>query len=266
MTQFTSFVAVEEMTVTEGGVPRRVEVPVEMPEGMNRETTFGEDEDAGGGSPQFLPNQPPTVTLSVVNKPTPSATPVPATRTVSGGVLNGASSAGGGGSKPKVGFAKGRGRNMGGGDPHVGGGGIGGGRGNNGANYNRIYKPQVSTDKKTEAPEPKLSPAEEKRARLETKLSASLVAVVDRLKDKNAKPSADEARFVRDGRAEIQIWLTEKSEETLAQLKRLGFEVVLDPQTAKLVIGRLPIEKLEALAELTFVRYVAPQMSEGRRQ
>ena len=41
----------------------------------------------------------------------------------------------------------------------------------------------------------------------------------------------------------------------------LGFEVVLDPKTAKLVIGRLSIEKLAALAELKSVRYVAPQMS-----
>ena len=42
MTQFTSFVAVEETTVTgEGGVPRRVEVPVEMPEGMSYEGVFG---------------------------------------------------------------------------------------------------------------------------------------------------------------------------------------------------------------------------------
>ena len=42
MTQFTSFVAVEEMTVTEGGKPRRVEVPVEMPEGMSYEGVFGQ--------------------------------------------------------------------------------------------------------------------------------------------------------------------------------------------------------------------------------
>src|SRR5947199_114829 len=35
MTQFTSFVAVEEMTVTDGGKPRRVEVPVELPEGVS---------------------------------------------------------------------------------------------------------------------------------------------------------------------------------------------------------------------------------------
>ena len=42
MTQFTSFVAVEETTVTEGGEPRRIEVPVEMPEGVSYEGVFGD--------------------------------------------------------------------------------------------------------------------------------------------------------------------------------------------------------------------------------
>src|SRR5439155_18873438 len=41
MTQFTSFVAVEEMIVTDGGQPRRVDVPVEVPEGVNREMALG---------------------------------------------------------------------------------------------------------------------------------------------------------------------------------------------------------------------------------
>ena len=40
MTPFTSFVAVEEKVITEGGAPRRVEVPVEMPEGMSYEGVF----------------------------------------------------------------------------------------------------------------------------------------------------------------------------------------------------------------------------------
>src|SRR5205085_9517964 len=40
MTQFTSFVAVEEMVVTDGGQPRRIAVPVEVPEGVNRETAY----------------------------------------------------------------------------------------------------------------------------------------------------------------------------------------------------------------------------------
>ncbi len=42
MTQFTSFVAVEEMTVTVGGEPTTIQVPVEMPEGVSYEGVFGE--------------------------------------------------------------------------------------------------------------------------------------------------------------------------------------------------------------------------------
>ena len=54
MTQFTSFVAVEEMIVTDGGTPRRIDVPVEVPEGVSREGVFGEKDQAGyvAGSPK----------------------------------------------------------------------------------------------------------------------------------------------------------------------------------------------------------------------
>ncbi len=41
MTQFTSFVAVEELTVTSGGEPMKIDVPVEMPEGVSYEGVFG---------------------------------------------------------------------------------------------------------------------------------------------------------------------------------------------------------------------------------
>jgi Ca-activated chloride channel family protein len=41
MTQFTSFVAVEEMTVTVGGEPTKINVPVEMPDGVSYEGVFG---------------------------------------------------------------------------------------------------------------------------------------------------------------------------------------------------------------------------------
>ncbi len=47
MTQFTSFVAVEEMIVTDGGQPRRVDVPVEVPEGVNRAAVFGQNKAPG---------------------------------------------------------------------------------------------------------------------------------------------------------------------------------------------------------------------------
>ena len=49
MTQFTSFVAVEEMTVTTGGEPRRIEVPVEMPEGVSYDGVFGTERGSAFG-------------------------------------------------------------------------------------------------------------------------------------------------------------------------------------------------------------------------
>jgi hypothetical protein len=51
MTQFTSFVAVEEQVVTKDGKPQRVEVPVEMPEGVTYEGVFGDNEKRWLGAP-----------------------------------------------------------------------------------------------------------------------------------------------------------------------------------------------------------------------
>jgi TonB family protein len=102
---------------------------------------------------------------------------------------------------------------------------------------------------------------DEKRRELQMKLHSSLLALVDRLKERDAKFGAEEAGFVRDGKAEVQVWLTSKSSEDIARLKQLGFEVLLEPKTAGLIIGRVPVEKLAELAELGFVRYVTPQRS-----
>ncbi len=41
VTQFTSFVAVEETIMTEGGKPVKVTIPVELPDGVSREGVFG---------------------------------------------------------------------------------------------------------------------------------------------------------------------------------------------------------------------------------
>ncbi|MEK6409755.1 MAG: VIT and VWA domain-containing protein [Acidobacteriota bacterium] len=233
MTQFTSFVAVEEMTVTDAGEPRKIEVPVEIPEGVSHKGVFGEREQVFEmlqlkadlrAAPQSMPA---TVTGTARANASPPPPPPPApkvkARTASGaGPFRG----GGMGSGSGNGVGPGRGYNMGRGSP----------------------------------PAP-LSPEEKKRQELLARLNPSIAAVIERLKNKNAQPAADEAKFVRNGKAEIQVWLTDKSPEAIAQLKQLGFEVVLDPKTAKMIIGRLPIEKLAALAELKVVRYVAPMTS-----
>jgi Ca-activated chloride channel homolog len=206
MTQFTSFVAVEEMIVTDGGQPRRIDVPVETPEGVNM--IHSDDEEAkavngyvgqffigarrmrgagGAARPGKLPAPPPNMSPSVasVSVSIPKAAGAVVTRA------------------------------------------------------ELIEQPQ--------------------RNELQPKLDRSVLAVVEKLQRKETLSSADESGFIRNGKAEVQVWLTDKSDKSLAQLKELGFEVVLDPKESKLIIGRIAVDKLGALARLAFVKYVAPQ-------
>jgi len=209
MTQFTSFVAVEEMIVTDGGQPRRVEVPVEMPAGVSHRGVFGERDAeirkfSGAASISRAPIRPQYKRASGVGGGSANAPPPPSPPPPQG----------------------------------------------------RPDSQAQKIDRISE--EPRLATKDQKREQMIAKLHRSVAAVVERLKNKSAQPSAEEARFVRSGKAEIQVWLSDKSAETIAQLKRLGFEVVLDPKSARMLIGRLPIEKLEALAEHKAVLYIAP--------
>jgi Ca-activated chloride channel family protein len=237
MTQFTSFVAVEEMIVTDGGQPRRIDVPVEVPEGVNREAV---SDGRGQGGP--------TGFFEAYNAGALNSQPHAFYRARSAGAITKSGS----GSKPMASRASGSGVGSG----TASGGGGGGGRAPSPSVAPTGTVLAALSDEDTLK---LLSPAEKKRAAIEAKLHPSLLAVVDRLKNKSAA-GTDEAKFIRDGRAEVQVWLTDKSAESLAALKGLGFEVLLDPKSAKMVIGRLPVEKLETLAELSFIRYVSPQL------
>ncbi|MGH9959783.1 MAG: VWA domain-containing protein, partial [Pyrinomonadaceae bacterium] len=229
MTQFTSFVAVEEMIVTDGGQPRRIDVPVEVPEGVSREGVFGESQSQSGPTGLFTTYSGSSFGRTK-NLPKSSGVRNKQSRRTGVGVGSGGGMGPGSAAKPAPPSPNS--------SPAVNAAVIDG------------YIPAV-----------KLTPEEEKRQQLLLKLHPSILAVVERLQSKQTKPGIDEANFVRNGKAEVQIWLTEKSEQALAELKKLGFEVVLDPKTAKLVIGRLPIESLEKLAESKWIRYLAPQRS-----
>jgi len=222
MTQFTSFVAVEEMIVTDGNQPRRIDVPVEVPAGVNQAmvdsdqpvtmgfvgglisgSSFGRGAIAGraaggGGNVAPPPNMSMTVTVTAeTGNSTPQATPAPKSQ------------------------------------------------------Y-KLEPAEITREKSKE---------EQRLDQLRLKIHPSVFAVVRRLQDKQFIPGPDEGSFIHDGKAEVQVWLTEKSEEAMKKLKELGFEVILDPKSSKLVIGRVTIEKLEALADLSFVRYVSPQVN-----
>jgi Ca-activated chloride channel family protein len=183
MTQFTSFVAVEEKTVTEGGQPRRIEVPVEMPEGVSYEGVFGEADAMKAGAPASASNR-------------------AFAAQARGSALAGA-----------------------------------------------LVKEEMRSRPQTVLPAAVPPP-------LPNKLDPALAALASRLKGGQPLAPAD-ARFVRDGKIAVRVWLNDTSNAALAQLKALGFEVVAQPDKAKVVIGRIAAGKLEALSELACVRYVA---------
>ncbi len=193
LTQYTSFVAVEEMTITEGGQPRRIDVPVEIPEGVSYEGIFGGRGDALRPVPMLGMAAPPMASRGDV-----------------------------------------MGKSM---------------------EQRAIIEADAPVDLRSEG-KPDQSVMTES-----AKLHRALAAVVKRLKEKNQTPTPEETSFVKNGKAEVQVWLTDTSDETLAQLEKLGFELVLKPKSGNLVIGRLPIEKLAALAGLKPVRYIAPQVA-----
>lgn len=228
MTQFTSFVAVEEMVVTDGGQPRRIDVPVEVPAGVKAVNSEAD----------------------VVS---------------TGGYVNFAlTSSGGGLVARRMKTTTSSGRNRGG---NVGGRGIGAGGGGGVGGGVRAYPappnmpPTVNSVEVLDAAKTETADKQRQRTELEQKLHRAVLSVVDKLQKKEPLSSADEAGFVHNGKAEVQVWLTEKTDSSLAALKELGFEVIYDAKNSKLIIGRLPVEKLEALARLTFVSYVSPQVS-----
>lgn len=202
MTQFTSFVAVEEITITDGGQPRRIDVPVEMPEGVSHDGVFGRGDrgevDSFGGR------------LSALGAPKAASEPLRLFRESAIGKRGPVAS-------------------------------------NQLPSFDSVGQ-ESGLSGELEGPRPNAA-----------KLHPVLAAVAERLKNKRTTPTAEEAQFVKNGKAEIQVWLLDASSETIEQLKKLGFELLVQPKSAKLVIGRLPIDKLAALAELKAVRYVTPQ-------
>ncbi len=344
LTQFTSFVAVEEIVVTDGGTPRRVDVPVEVPEGVNREMTVGEEDGkqiAGlpvNGRNLYTLQRVTTLSRSPVAGKNKAPAKSPAR---SRGSKTGGSGLGGGGGAlngaavsstptPKTEATKATDNDVAyivtdeerkafhtialngkatdlpkpvypslakaarasgvvqvqvvidetgkvvaaqtvSGHPLlqaeavkaaqaatftpvlVSGKPV---RTNGLINYNFVGETATATAANKVEPQPTLTPEQQKQLATRAKLAPALWAVVEQL-NAGQTPSA-ETKFVRDGKAELRVSFTDKTPAAIAKLKALGFEVVIDLQTANVVIGRIALDKLWQLAELDEVRFVAP--------
>ncbi len=224
MTQFTSFVAVEEMVVTDGGQPRRIDVPVEMPEGVSYRGIFGEEADAamavsggtaGGMLSGIVGGVPGGVSAGVVggvvSAPTamqakvaliqppqlpPSAPPPPSTATA-------------------------------------------------------VQRVNVHSSRSTNEKQ------EAKKDSLSQKMHPALMKFREEWRrGKGLSPQSQS--LLKNGKVELQLKVSEKSAAVLEKLKKLGFELVLNAANSNLLIGRIEAGKLEELARLAEVKFLAP--------
>ncbi len=274
MTQFTSFVAVEERVVTTNGKPQRVEVPVEMPEAMSYEGVFGND-----GNKQFD-------RLAMYAKLGKSASvggPVLMQKMVApaGGSVGGIGSGSGAG----IGASSGAGIERLGVGPAIGQGtGTGSGGGvaagvaapappppppatqgsSKSLNEDVAY---IITDRERAAlgapvtpsegaiASPTLTPdvkAARERALLESKLSSAVLERFDCWK----KQAAD-CKASPDGLIDVQLFLTENPLGVLEKLKALGLRVSGVRSKDRVVTGRMSLDRLIDLAKLDMVKFVS---------
>jgi hypothetical protein len=219
MTQFTSFVAVEDRVVAKDGKPQRVEVPVEMPEGVSYEGVFGRENKGANG---ILPNAGLTMyssaemVSSVVAKPS-----------YGGGRGAGVGAGVAGGAMPSI-FVPPKGvvaQSSGPPTAEVLGAGDSSARGS------------------------RLSPA---RKVLESKLQPALLAAFD-----CAKQQGHDCKLVHNGRVEIEVWTTKRSVTLLDKLKMMEFEAGAEQSGGKVLVGLLSVEKLRELAQLAEVQFVS---------
>lgn len=94
------------------------------------------------------------------------------------------------------------------------------------------------------------------------KLHFWIFALYERLEKGEAVP-LNESKFVRDGRAALEIEVTDLSGQTLDRLRGIGFEIESTAKTnvkGPIVAGRIPIGKIGDLIALAEVRLVIPRI------
>ncbi len=272
MTQFTSFIAIEEKIVTKGGEPRRVDVPVEMPEGVSHEGVFGETGAAPVGVAGVVGGVPGGVVGGVLGglpPPPPPPPPRPASRQtirVGGNVQE---------SKllkrvdpvyPELARK---------------------------ARIDAAVLLQVTVNERGDVSSirvlrghPLLNDSAVQAVRqwkyaptlmkgspipviatvavsfkidgtVPPSLDVAVALLIERVRTK-APADSTESTFVRDGKAELELTLQLLTEAVLRRLAALGFDVITESRAARKVVGRMPVEKVEALLDIKAVQFIAP--------
>jgi Ca-activated chloride channel homolog len=230
MTQFTSFVAVEERTVMQDGKPRRVQVPVEMPEGVSYQGIMGNEQDlklqAGKSTYVFTAAVPVAGLQMSASNGTGSGS--------AGGIGGGAYAVGGPMAKAKPAVPP---------PPPP-----------------PPPPPGAATSVIVNNSVPPLpvepsKPRDKEHVLLESKFHPEMIAIFDCWKQ---NPAGTPCKLPKDEMIALQITVSDNSATTLEKLRALGMQGITQPR-AKLVLGKIRIDQLLKLAELKEVQFASLQ-------
>ena len=237
MTQFTSFVAVEELTITRGGKATTISVPVEMPEGVSYEGIFGEDKLGRGGIAmggvsgaagrryyRQAANRGLSLYAGVAVAPSPGPAPALTPGQAAAAPASSAAAPAARAPVPE--------RRL-------------------GERLSSVDEAEVLREQDGAAENAPADPA------------SKLDAVLRDLADKVSKQGKDGtltvgAVTVTAYKLDVMIHLSDTSPKTLEALKKLGFEPAAESKAARLVIGTIDVRKLIELAKLDVVLAVRP--------
>ncbi len=241
MTQYTSFVAVEEAVVTVGGKPTRVTVPVEMPDGVSREGVFG-DKEASVEASRRRP-----VTIGANHHWTYKAQSISKERPVRGAYVK---------AHPPSTVIM----------PQPARGAAPASLGPHGLPSQRLQEPPAKAESpreetagiagEAEADRVSASPAEKKAFAYQQKLAPELRVLI--AKKGKVEEFSDGKVTVNDGKVRVKVWLNRMSDDLLERLKKMGLDVSYKAISAKMVIGTIAVEKLEELVKFKEVRLIEP--------
>lgn len=234
MTQFTSFVAVEELTITKGGKPMKIAVPVEMPDGVSYEGVFGESRHGpalafggmagraalGLGAQRYYRG----ASIAPSSAPARAAAAAPG-QSPAGGTASAAGPITGAAPATRL-------------------------------ERERELKQLAEREAVTGfAAAPDGGAPADPLSKLDPALRGLAARVAKTGKDGTL---AEAGLSVNRFKIDVMIYLSDTSAKTLEALKQLGFETSAESRAVRLLVGEIDVRKLEELARLQAVVSVRP--------
>jgi Ca-activated chloride channel family protein len=220
MTQFTSFVAVEETVVTVGGKPTRVTVPVEMPDGVSRKGVFGDNRpmESNGVLKQTQSS------LSVARRKLPGgSTPLPAPEMRL--------------PRNRESFDKNHAMKP--------------------TDETGLREQEARTEVLKDEEKSETHGSEKLKYHGEAKLSEELKNLMRAYKE-GGSPSEFSVGPIRvvHGKITVQVLLARTTDLIIAKIKEAGLEIQFSATAGTTVIGTIPVEQLKDLALISEVNWV----------